>query len=81
MSTLVAFCDLFVVFVKMLRLLATAAVVVTGVSAHGSHGEKQEPLTGPHKSLWYNTLPGDGGTQVSTLSNSGRSGSIAMTSY
>ncbi|KAK3675000.1 hypothetical protein LTR78_004933 [Recurvomyces mirabilis] len=51
----------------MLRLLATAAVVVTGVSAHGSHSENQEPLAGPHKSLWYNTLPGDGGTQADSV--------------
>ena len=27
-------------------------------------GVEQEPIAGPHKSLWYNTLPGDGGTQV-----------------
>lgn len=40
-------------------LLAAAAVV----HAHGDHD--QEPLEGPHKKLWYNTLPGDGGTQVS----------------
>jgi agmatinase len=33
--------------------------------AHGDHNSQQEPITGPHKSLWYNTLPGDGGTQVS----------------
>ena len=32
------------------------------VVAHSEHG--QEPLSGPHKDLWYNTLPGDGGTQV-----------------
>ena len=30
--------------------------------AHGSHDQKI--LSGPHKSLWYNNLPGDGGTQV-----------------
>ena len=30
--------------------------------AHGNHD--QTLVSGPHKSLWYNTLPGDGGTQV-----------------
>ena len=39
-------------------LLALAAVA----AAHGNH--RQEPLAGPHKGLWYNTIPGDGGTQV-----------------
>jgi hypothetical protein len=34
------------------------------VQGHGNHNP-QEPIVGPHKSLWYNTLPGDGGTQVS----------------
>lgn len=32
------------------------------VYAHGDPSQK--PIAGPHKSLWYNTLPGDGGTQV-----------------
>ena len=31
-------------------------------TAHGDHGQSQ--LAGPHQGLWYNTLPGDGGTQV-----------------
>ena len=35
---------------------------ITAAAAHGDHS--QTPLAGPHKSLWYNTLPGDGGTQV-----------------
>jgi agmatinase len=30
--------------------------------AHSHHD--QSPLLGPHKKLWYNVLPGDGGTQV-----------------
>ncbi|KAK5112045.1 hypothetical protein LTR62_004579 [Meristemomyces frigidus] len=51
----------------MLRLLVTAAVIVTGVSAHGAHGDEQKPMPGPHKSLWYNTLPGDGGTQADSV--------------
>lgn len=36
--------------------LATAAL------AHGDHTQKT--MQGPHPSLWYSTLPGDGGTQV-----------------
>jgi agmatinase len=50
----------------MLRALTTVAALAASVIAHGDHGHDQEPLEGPHKSLWYNTLPGDGGTQVST---------------
>lgn len=46
--------------VSILELALAAAVV-----AHGDHN--QLPISGPHKSLWYNTLPGDGGTQVSVL--------------
>lgn len=38
--------------------------LAAAVQAHGDH--EQEPIAGPHKSLWYNTLPGDGGTQVRT---------------
>ncbi|KAM0418982.1 hypothetical protein ACHAPT_012033 [Fusarium lateritium] len=33
--------------------------------AHAGH--EQEPLSGPHQSLWYNTLPGDGGTQADSV--------------
>lgn len=35
---------------------------VTFAAAHAGH--EQKSLAGPHQSLWYNTLPGDGGTQV-----------------
>jgi hypothetical protein len=45
---------------KTFTFLGIASVVI----AHGSHD--QEPIEGPHQSLWYNTLPGDGGTQVRT---------------
>ncbi|KAL2821478.1 arginase family-domain-containing protein [Aspergillus granulosus] len=41
-------------------LLALSAVA----SAHGNH---QTPLTGPLQKLWYNTLPGDGGTQADSV--------------
>jgi agmatinase len=52
----------------MLKLLAPIAALLLTVQAHDDHS--QEPLIeGPHKSLWYNTLPGDGGTQVRALKN------------
>ncbi|KAK7976817.1 magnesium transporter NIPA-domain-containing protein [Apiospora arundinis] len=34
-------------------------------SAHGNHDQK--PLSGPHKSLWYNNMPGDGGKQADSV--------------
>jgi agmatinase len=46
-----------------MKYFATAAALVAAVTAHGDHHD-QEPIEGPHKGLWYNTLPGDGGTQV-----------------
>lgn len=48
----------------MLRLATVVAALAAGVAAHGDHAHDQEPIAGPHKGLWYNTLPGDGGTQV-----------------
>lgn len=45
-------------YTSLLTLVAFSAIA----SAHGNHD--QSPVTGPHKQLWYNTLPGDGGTQV-----------------
>lgn len=42
----------------VLSLLSFAAVV----AAHSNHA--QQPVSGPHGGLWYNTIPGDGGTQV-----------------
>jgi hypothetical protein len=50
----------------MLSTALTVALLAVGVIAHGDHAE-QKPVAGPHKSLWYNTLPGDGGTQVCQL--------------
>lgn len=47
----------------MHSITLTAALLAAGVIAHGDHAD-QKPVAGPHKSLWYNTLPGDGGTQV-----------------
>lgn len=48
----------------LVGLLYAAGLAVV-VFAHGDHG--QTPIAGPHKSLWYNTIPGDGGTQVYSL--------------
>jgi agmatinase len=36
----------------------------TLAAAHAGHGQSQTVIAGPHKSLWYNKLPGDGGTQA-----------------
>jgi agmatinase len=47
----------------MARMTMLVACLVALASAHDDH-ENQKPLSGPHESLWYNTLPGDGGTQV-----------------
>lgn len=50
----------------MLLLILPLVAGLVGVGlAHGDHGNSQTPIAGPHKRLWYNTLPGDGGTQVS----------------
>ncbi|KAF2141395.1 uncharacterized protein K452DRAFT_251315 [Aplosporella prunicola CBS 121167] len=46
-------------FTALVGLVALAA-------AHGDHHD-QEPIEGPHKGLWYNTLPGDGGTQADSV--------------
>lgn len=51
----------------MLKRFGALAALAAAVQAHGDHAHDQEPLAGPHKSLWYNTLPGDGGTQVCNL--------------
>lgn len=54
-----------IVILFFLAMISTALafLALSGLSAaHGDHG--QLPMSGPHKGLWYNTLPGDGGTQV-----------------
>lgn len=50
----------------MLTNILTVAALAASALAHGDH-EHQVPIAGPHKALWYNTLPGDGGTQVCQL--------------
>lgn len=52
--------------VEEFTMLSTASLALlwaTGAVAHSGHND-QTPAAGPHQSLWYNTLPGDGGTQV-----------------
>jgi len=38
-------------------------------AAHGDHGhdDDQSPIAGPLQALWYNRLPGDGGTQADSV--------------
>lgn len=47
----------------MLKSIAGILALASLSAAHGDHD--QIPMAGPHKDFWYNTLPGDGGTQVS----------------
>lgn len=47
-------------------MLSTASLAILWAAvatAHSGH-DAQSPVAGPHQSLWYNNLPGDGGTQV-----------------
>jgi agmatinase len=46
-----------------MKYLAAAAALVGTTYAHGHHDD-QTPIEGPLQGLWYNSLPGDGGTQV-----------------
>ncbi|KAJ5587470.1 agmatinase [Penicillium hispanicum] len=49
-------------------MLATAVCVLTLSTLSAAHGDhSQAPLAGPHQGLWYNTLPGDGGTQADSV--------------
>lgn len=50
----------------MLSKSCLYAALVATVVAHGLHDD-QSPILGPHQSLWYNKLPGDGGTQVRAI--------------
>jgi hypothetical protein len=50
----------------LFKALVTAACASCAL-AHANHD--QTPIEGPHRSLWYNTLPGDGGTQVRRSEN------------
>lgn len=46
-----------------MRKVLFIASYVAIATAHEGHAD-QEVISGPHNSLWYNNLPGDGGTQV-----------------
>ena len=65
----------------MMKCLSCIAALATIAGAHSDH--EQKPIAGPHKSLWYNTfdnIPGDGGTQVSSVLSSGVNGLIVTAS-
>ena len=47
--------------VNMMLSLKLVVAIAAAVGAHGDHDHDQTPMEGPHKQLWYNTLPGDGG--------------------
>lgn len=49
----------------MFYSITVTASLVAAVFAHVGHD--QTPISGPHQSLWYNTLPGDGGTQADSV--------------
>ncbi len=48
----------------MFKSFVTVVALAAAARAHSGHEHDQEPLVGPLEKLWYNTLPGDGGTQV-----------------
>ena len=48
---------------SVITLLCLSGIVATTI-AHSDHS--QQPIAGPHQSLWYNRLPGDGERQVLT---------------
>ncbi|TDZ26327.1 putative agmatinase 1 [Colletotrichum sidae] len=43
-----------------------ALSLAAAVYGHGDH-DNQQSMSGPHQSLWYNNLPGDGGTQADSV--------------
>lgn len=51
--------------IRMFKFFAASSALVAAANAHGNHQETLKE--GPHKSLWYNTLPGDGGTQADSV--------------
>lgn len=48
-------------------MLGAVVALAAVAAAHGDHDHDQVPIAGPHKGLWYNTLPGDGGTQADSV--------------
>lgn len=51
----------------MPRRSVLALCLAALAAAHGDHREDQTPIAGPLQALWYNTLPGDGGTQADSV--------------
>ncbi|KOS43793.1 hypothetical protein ACN38_g5280 [Penicillium nordicum] len=49
----------------MFASIVGLVVLATLTTAHDDH--RQSQLAGPHQGLWYNTLPGDGGTQADSV--------------
>ncbi|KAI1133296.1 arginase family-domain-containing protein [Nemania abortiva] len=49
-----------------MRVTLAVLGIVASVAGH-DHSNEQTVLSGPHRSLWYNTLPGDGGTQADSV--------------
>lgn len=61
----------------MIKSIAGLLALSGFTAAHGNHA--QSPIAaGPHQGLWYNTLPGDGGTQVSLISFTSRGTFLTM---
>ena len=54
----------------MVATKALTFAALTAVAFGHEHHDEQTPIAGPHGGLWYNTLPGDGGTQVNIVSSS-----------
>lgn len=50
-----------------MKVLGAVVALAAVAAAHGDHDHDQVPIAGPHKGLWYNTLPGDGGTQADSV--------------
>ncbi|PGH16214.1 agmatinase [Helicocarpus griseus UAMH5409] len=48
-------------------MFSTISMLVLAAAASAHFNHDQTPLAGPHMSLWYNTLPGDGGTQADSV--------------
>ncbi|XXH05288.1 hypothetical protein Hte_011713 [Hypoxylon texense] len=49
-------------------MLSTAVLALSWASTVIAHaGHDQKPISGPHQSLWYQTLPGDGGKQADSV--------------
>ncbi|KAK7418015.1 hypothetical protein QQZ08_011412 [Neonectria magnoliae] len=46
-------------------LLALGCAAIS--TAHAGHGHNDESILGPLEALWYNKLPGDGGTQADSV--------------